>query len=742
MEQEIPRPSSDPSFNRACDACRLHKVRCLPGPSSSSSPETRICQRCLKTGRKCVFTAPQKRKQRKRTDTRVAELEREVLAMRTLFEKKKDETNQAIPDLTADSSKLDIYGGAPDPEPSNLVEPPQTAGPDCRWALRPGAVSNSTKSSSPKDQPTPPITFSTDEDVVEKGIISAEMADELFRTYKKDVCQHYPIVTFPPDTSSETIRKSKPTLFLAVIAAASAMTDPHLYSTLHSEVVASYAQRTVINGEKSIELVQALAVTAAWYYPPGKFSKLKFYEYIHMATTMGMDVGIGTNPRRSRRRRGAGVDQPTPEAIDAINKDDKELERRRTFIVCYIISTAVSMSMRRPNMIRYNSWVHECIAFLDANGKPECMDNLLIGWVTLLQIGEEITTSFSFDDPANTVNLAENHVQLMLVGFERKLQAWRDKVEVTGINDALLISYYHTQIFLHEIAMHDDHPPEDFQPPYRMEKAVNIDLDTQASSSYIESIAMIISNTHSLLDMYINMQVEMMRALPIYNFVRMAYGIVVLTKLHISSKTPGSHIGSVLNEKNIKLEYYLEALVETLGVAVGPMECRAPFTFLGLVMRLQIWYKSQEKDEHFRRPIELYGVLDQCWLPPPPKLSNIQTPIRPFGGVVTDESNRNAQLYPGMDANQIADIEQMGIEDLATMQPLPMLDIDFTTNDINQFLAPGMSSPWGTKFDMAGTFDWEPETTAAMQGVVDGSTLGTIPGTSDWESEHFRPGFM
>jgi len=37
---------------------------------------SKTCQRCEKMDRLCVFTAPQKRKQRKRTDTRVAELER------------------------------------------------------------------------------------------------------------------------------------------------------------------------------------------------------------------------------------------------------------------------------------------------------------------------------------------------------------------------------------------------------------------------------------------------------------------------------------------------------------------------------------------------------------------------------------------------------------------------------------------------------------------------------------------
>jgi hypothetical protein len=71
--------------HRACAHCRSQKVRCLPEESNPN-----ICQRCARTGRPCVFTPVQKRKQRKRTDTRVAELEREMRAMRALLKEKND----------------------------------------------------------------------------------------------------------------------------------------------------------------------------------------------------------------------------------------------------------------------------------------------------------------------------------------------------------------------------------------------------------------------------------------------------------------------------------------------------------------------------------------------------------------------------------------------------------------------------------------------------------------------------
>lgn len=56
---------------RACESCRARKVRCLP-------EDPIRCQRCARSGRECVYTAPEKRRRRKRTDTRVAELEQMV----------------------------------------------------------------------------------------------------------------------------------------------------------------------------------------------------------------------------------------------------------------------------------------------------------------------------------------------------------------------------------------------------------------------------------------------------------------------------------------------------------------------------------------------------------------------------------------------------------------------------------------------------------------------------------------
>ena len=280
------------------------------------------------TDRRCVFTAPQKRKQRKTVDTRVAELAKEVQALRAL---------------------VDSRDGFQRKGPENVQE----SWRDGRAAANTVAMSSSDSMVSPG---TPNAGVSSSSagsytqlssalmlqtmDVVDREVVPMDLATRLFDTFVRDLATCCPVVVFPPSCSAEELRRAKPTLFLAVIAAASAKSDPSLYSILHSEVLAAYTHRAVFESEKSLELVQAMIVTAVWYFPPGKFAQMKFYEYIHMAAAMAMDIGIGTSPKTSKDRRGPeSNDDHSPQLDECLVSDEVDIERKRTFLACYLTTT-------------------------------------------------------------------------------------------------------------------------------------------------------------------------------------------------------------------------------------------------------------------------------------------------------------------------------------------------------------------------------------------------------------------
>jgi hypothetical protein len=51
---------------------------------------------------------------------------------------------------------------------------------------------------------------------------------------------------------------------------------------------------------------------------------------------MAMDLGLGANPKSSRRRRAGDFET---EAAAAGQLDEIDLEKRRIFLVCYMITT-------------------------------------------------------------------------------------------------------------------------------------------------------------------------------------------------------------------------------------------------------------------------------------------------------------------------------------------------------------------------------------------------------------------
>lgn len=297
--QDPPEKSTECQVNRACEACRLLKVRCLPDSTSTSA----ICQRCKKSNRICIYAAPQKRRQRIRTDTRVAELEREIKAMRSLLTggaeslvesrrvEKESATVTAAQDVATtiidfDSSTTLSNGDEKSSADGNNLS---------RQSSIPTSQTNTPEDGDGSSTLIQAVSVETRRSK-DFGLLSGEMSNQLFESYNNDLVQHFPAVLFPKNICPDDVRKLKPVLFQAVVTAAACQLDSVLFGELFKEMTKVYADRIFINGEKSLELIQSLILTSIWYCPPDEScgpSNLHFYQYIHMAATMALDLGIG-----------------------------------------------------------------------------------------------------------------------------------------------------------------------------------------------------------------------------------------------------------------------------------------------------------------------------------------------------------------------------------------------------------------------------------------------------------------
>jgi hypothetical protein len=174
-------------------------------------------------------------------------------------------------------------------------------------------------------------------DVIDRGLVDIETANAAFDRYVNEMAVEMPMVVFPPGTTMGDVRRGKPTLFLTILAAAIGKFNKEAQLTLLTESYKMIADRVVVKGEKSLELIQALLVSTIWYLPPDNLEELKFYQLIHMAVVLAMDIGLN--------RRIQGDLKPFARLRELLikkpqggNLDVSGPEARRTWVGCYFLS--------------------------------------------------------------------------------------------------------------------------------------------------------------------------------------------------------------------------------------------------------------------------------------------------------------------------------------------------------------------------------------------------------------------
>jgi hypothetical protein len=177
------------------------------------------------------------------------------------------------------------------------------------------------------------ISGSQASDVIDRGLLSLDVANELVASYLANLVQFFPVVALPEGTSAIELRNSKPVLFLAIIAATSLGVYPDLSHKLNEELVRVYADLIFVKGQKSPEMVQSLLITVLYYCPTDSAANLQFYQYTHLAVTMALDLGLGSKPR---------MDEYTARGNPGVKEDNmynqELLENSRTILACYVMA--------------------------------------------------------------------------------------------------------------------------------------------------------------------------------------------------------------------------------------------------------------------------------------------------------------------------------------------------------------------------------------------------------------------
>ncbi|PBP26492.1 c6 zinc finger domain containing protein [Diplocarpon rosae] len=702
--------SNDPKRSRACEACRGLKVRCEPDPNNTDGP----CKRCAKANRNCVVTPPS-RKRQKKTDGRVAELEKKINALTATLqaqgagaatvvaatagegvEQLKNGTHDRVQSnpyqqVTNEGYGLpyvasrpktgpnewDSYPRAPESKPSqNLLAPSMVVASQKRKNFESfSAVSSSPLSPATgvqrQAQEAVGIFYSLDAanhkaaltheyaDVVDKGLATVEEATKMFNWYVEKMTPHMPAVVFSSSTTAAEIRKTKPTLFLAILNASAGILKPEKQRILTKEIMSIFADRVICSGDKSLELIQAIIVSCLWYWPPEHFEELKFYQLIHIASVMAIDIGM-SKKSKLQKSTAAGLFRdnswrrtPYP--------DPESLESRRTWLSCYFLCCNASMGLRRPNLIRWTTFMAECVEVLETSPDALPSDKNFCQWIRSQHIAEDIGNRFSMDDPSTKVSIADPTIQHALKGFEIELEDWVSKIPPEANSPCLQVTGHLINLYMHEVAVHVDHDFEEFKPPFTAALLSDNagDEDKKLSSSHVTALSICLKSIDGIFGSFLEFDVDTVRSLPVANFVRVAYAVVVLIKMYFAAANPKSHFGKVINKDNMKVEQYLDGLEALFKAAAHEDRSRPSQKFLKVLLMLKTWFHRQREEK------QTSGNSDDCTTEPATKIcaqtsgeskqhnfqdqgpqsaySPANTPLRLLSEVATGNSGRQSR---------------------------------------------------------------------------------------------------
>ncbi|KAJ5678834.1 Transcription factor [Penicillium macrosclerotiorum] len=585
-------------LNRSCESCRSLKVRCLPSPSTPNQ-----CQRCAKGKKACIFVAPQRRRPRKRTDSRVAQLEKEMRMMRSLLKDRiREESEPESPEVhPTRRGSWTIRLNLSTPRILGCLAAVLLSAPPSFSGLHMNFTS---------DDNNPPV-----EDVIDQGIISLEDAEQLVVFFIHELASFFPLVVLPSNTTAAHLRQTKPILFLSVIAAASISIDAGLASVLNREMVRLYAERFFIEGEKSLELVQALLIMIIFYYPPTSPLKLQFYQYTHIASTMALEIGLATKCRVSKKK----SDRKNRHEVH----DEHLVEQARAVLGCYHLGSTVAMKTRRPNLLQFNDWMAECVDQLERS--PHRTDQHLAVWFELQRITDEAMSSFGLDDTSASSPLTESRVQAVLRWFDKRMDAWKKSTPtdmLTGAYNSVALPEFHgrerkltlsclsTVPMILEyrsavLAMYELGVGEGYRDPDAIKKRYftlpTIDedsgprvLDPQMSAIRIDINVKWMNAAQELLDAVLTCSIETMRRMPNLTYTRFSMAMTSLLKIHFSVRTGA--LGEVVTPETVNVGYYLDAIANKLGEAAGGGKYKIPSRWYHVVgVKGRDWYERLER---------------------------------------------------------------------------------------------------------------------------------------------------
>ncbi|KAK5996268.1 Transcription factor himD-like protein [Cladobotryum mycophilum] len=403
---------------RACVTCTSAKSKCTPHSAN-------LCERCARLNKECLYLDLPERRRKPRSTRRVDVLENkvdELTAQLAVFSQ--CNANTSFTAASESSSKTPGESSASidddiDVNATNHARLMQVANEELHG-------------------PEPPTGSVLEDlpDIVERGMLGLNDAEDLIHTFKTKMILKFPFVVLDPEQTAAMVKEQEPFLFLCIIAAA-LPPDHYLRKPVAAEIMHHVTSRIIAGSERSLELLRGLLVQSAWYSHPAQRGHTQLVMMIQICVTIAYDLGLH-------------------------KKTNMDSDEQRSFLGAFWLSNGMARTLRRPSSMMHCRKIDECCRILSTS-TAHTSDKWIEPMIRFKIFLSRIEKSYSIlDDPLGSFH-GTSFIDIVVGPFIRELEALKPLVHQdpsvypSATRSALICDIHYAEMFIRDIALHDEY---------------------------------------------------------------------------------------------------------------------------------------------------------------------------------------------------------------------------------------------------------------------------------------------
>jgi hypothetical protein len=215
-------------------------------------------------------------------------------------------------------------------------------------------------------------------------------------------------------------------------------------------------------------------------------------------------------------------------------------------------------------------------------------------------------------------------------------------------------------LYMHEIATQTEHIEDLSKPPTTNGARESTPVvDMSLTPAHVSALSSCLTAIDGIFEVFFTMDVESIRCLPVFNFVRVAYAVVVLIKIWHTASNPKSDLGTVIDKNNMKVDRDLARLIQIFEATAADEKSRPAAKFLAVLLHVRGWLQRQGLQVPAQPPKDQQTNAGSMRNPPNPNPAppnQAQQQSQPQQGDYSNTASTPLQLLAGIaaTANDVA----------------------------------------------------------------------------------------